>query len=135
MSFTFKKEERLCSFSLIDKLFAEGKSFVKYPFRVVYLQLPDDANQPAQVMMSVAKKRFKRANKRNLIRRKMKEAYRQQKHLLYESLNDNNKKIAFAVMYLPTEILTYTEIEKGINKVIAHFSNIKWSDNKNAKQS
>ncbi|MBN2165239.1 MAG: ribonuclease P protein component [Marinilabiliaceae bacterium] len=121
MLYTFTKEERLCNFHLIDNLFEEGNSFVKYPFRVVYSFIESEQVFPAQVLVSVSKKRFKRANKRNFIRRKIKEAYRLNKHKLYHILDKNEIKLVFAIIYLPTEILSYAEIEAGIEKVINQF--------------
>jgi ribonuclease P protein component len=134
MPFTFSKDERLCSFKLIDQLFAEGKSFLKYPFRVVYLNVSDEMASPAQVLMSVSKKRFKRANRRNLVRRKMKEAYRIHKDELYNVLNTNGQKIVFALIYLPYEIITYDEIETGIKKVIKNFNQVLSQLNETSEQ-
>lgn len=115
MPFTFRKEERLCSQKTIELLFAQGQSFVKYPFRVIYLEQPDHTFPvPAQVLMSVSKKRFKRANRRNWIRRRMKEAYRLNKDAFYQWLVKKESGMALAFIYLPTEMLSFAEIEKGI---------------------
>lgn len=124
MPYTFIKEERLYNFHLIDKLFNEGESFVKYPLRVVYHQVERFENFPAQVIVSVSKRKFKRANKRNLIRRRIKEAYRLNKQTLYDNLNQKETSIVFAIIYLPSELLPYSEIEKGVNKVIKHLNNL-----------
>ena len=124
MSNTFRKEERLHNFHTINELFNEGKTFIKFPFKVVYLPLKDDLMFPAQVIMSVSKKKFKRANKRNLIRRRMKESYRLNKETLYEILNTQKVNIAIAFIYLPSELLPYHEIDKGMKKVIEKFSQI-----------
>lgn len=123
--FSFGKKEKLCSLKLIQRLFSDGKTFVKYPFRVSYLQLdllPE--NVACQVLVSVSKKKFKRANKRNRIKRQTREAYRLNKHSLMEILNQNSKKIVVAFVYLPSEEVSFAEIEKGMSKAIDHLSNI-----------
>jgi ribonuclease P protein component len=116
---TFRKGERLCSQKLIAQLFAEGDVLMKYPFRVVYMIKDKEKGYPAQVIMSVSKRRFKRANKRNLLRRRMKEAFRLNKHSLYEFLDAHNKLLICSVIYLPTEELDYVAIEKGMKKTLA----------------
>lgn len=116
---TFRKGERLCSQKLIAQLFAEGGVLMKYPFRVVYMVHDREKGYPVQVVMSVSKKRFKRANKRNLLRRRMKEAYRLHKQPLYNLLDAHNKLLICSVIYLPTEELEYVAIEKGIKKTLA----------------
>ena len=119
MSNTLRKAERFHSHKLIEKLFAEGKVWIKYPFRIVWMPLEEPKGPPAEVMISVSKKKFKRANKRNLLRRRTKEAYRQQKDKLYEFLELHHKRIAFAIIYLPAEELLYADIEKGMKKMLS----------------
>lgn len=116
---TFRKGERLCSQKVIAQLFAEGAVVFKYPFRLVFMTREREKGYPAQVIMTVSKKRFKRANKRNLLRRRMKEAYRLNKHPLYDYLELHNKTLYASVIYMPTEELDYATIEKGMKKVLA----------------
>ena len=77
---TLGKEERLCSRKAIEELFGGGhKSVTAYPIRAVYL--PSEQTG-VRVMVSVSKRHFKRAVKRNRIKRQLREAYRLQKELL-----------------------------------------------------
>src|SRR5471030_2413656 len=98
--YTFKKEERLCNKKLIDELFHNGSSFLCYPFKASWLIIDEPRQIPAQILFSVSKKRFKRAVDRNLVKRRMREAYRLNKQQqLYDLLNSAGKKIALSVGY------------------------------------
>jgi ribonuclease P protein component len=115
--FTFTKEERLCSKILIDKLFTGGKSVYSPPFRFVFLPVQYLKGQfPAQVVFSVPKKNFKLAIKRNLLRRRMREAYRLNKSNFYGTLNLSGQKLAIMIIYIANDISDYTSIEDGIIK-------------------
>ena len=82
--YTFNKNERLCSKKLIERLFAGGnKSFPTFPLRVVYMPLSSEENiADISILISVPKKRFKHTVKRNLVKRQIREAYRQHKYIL-----------------------------------------------------
>src|SRR5690554_6622772 len=96
---TLSKEERLCSKRSIDGLFAKGSSFVLYPFRFVVLQSPDE--QPAKILFSVSKRKFRKAVDRNWIKRRMREAYRLNKNfILIPALNDKVISLHIAIQYL-----------------------------------
>lgn len=77
---TLGKQERLCSRKKLETLFGGGNpSVAAYPLRAVFM--PDE--QPGvRIMVSVSKRHFKRAVRRNRIKRQMREAYRLQKELL-----------------------------------------------------
>lgn len=114
---TFKKKERLCLKKQVAQLFEEGKALMAYPSRVQYLLVDAVDDAPAKMLFSVPKKRFKRAVKRNLIRRKMREAYRLHKHLLYSHVPEG-KQLLIALIYLDKEVLPYQSVQKGLLKAI-----------------
>jgi ribonuclease P protein component len=87
--FTFKRGERLKSRKVIEQMFKRGQSFAQYPLRIVWVDMEERRSDfPAQFALSVSKKKFKRAVDRNRIRRLVREAYRLNKHVLYEGLEE-----------------------------------------------
>lgn len=114
--FSFHKNERLCSKKVIDKLFAEGKSFFVYPLKIVYLETPLPVKNQVQAAFTVGKRNFKKAVQRNLIKRRMREAYRLNKQKLYEGLGD--KQLAVFFIYTGKTISEYKQIETAIIKGI-----------------
>lgn len=118
MKKTFTKEERLCSKRDINSLFNSGSSFVVFPFRVVYHVIPKEKIE-AKVIISVSKKRFRRAHDRNRIKRLMREAYRLQKaELLYPILNELSLSIDFAIQYIAKEELSYAYLSERMTKML-----------------
>lgn len=122
MAFTFDKTERLKSEKLIGRLFREGQSFMAYPLRVVWLPLVADPKfpAPAHVAISVPKRRFKTAVERNLLKRRIREAWRLQKHLFYEKLGPE-RRVALMFVYVAQEALPYTDVAAGVKKMIRKF--------------
>ncbi|QEC53413.1 ribonuclease P protein component [Anseongella ginsenosidimutans] len=113
---SFKKEERLCSRALILRLVNKGSSFLLYPFRVTSLstELPV-AGFPAQVMITVSRRRFKRAVDRNRIKRRVREAYRKNKSAhLYDYLDNSGRSLILMLSYVGKEVLSSPEIEKKL---------------------
>lgn len=82
MNYKLPKNERLHAEKLIKELFNEGSSFFLYPFKILFLRKPELSAQPNQVLFSVSKKKIRKATGRNFIKRRLKEAYRLNKHLL-----------------------------------------------------
>ena len=118
--YTLKKEERLCNKKLIDELFHNGSSFLCYHFKVSWLPVNMAQAFPCRVLFAVPKKRYKRAVDRNLLKRRMREAYRLNKEQhLYTVLHESDKKIVFSIGYIGKEINGYELIEKKMLKLLS----------------
>jgi ribonuclease P protein component len=115
---TFDKSERLCSRKIIDDLFENGNIFYNSLFKVVWAKGHDSLPVPAQVAFSVSKRGFRLAVTRNLIKRRMREAYRKNKQTLYDYLISKNIKIAFLVIIRGNSVHDYVIIEKSIVDII-----------------
>lgn len=113
MNTTLTKPERLHSFGAIRRLFKEGQSGFVYPFRYMFY-VEDAAQTEAAILFSTPKKFHKRANKRNTIRRRMREAYRLNKELLTARLG--NRRIELALIYSSKTIHDYKFIENALKK-------------------
>ncbi|MDR1623950.1 MAG: ribonuclease P protein component [Tannerellaceae bacterium] len=116
--YTFSKEERLSWKRHIDLLFEKGQSFVAFPLRVIYLLLDEKKEVPVSILVSVSKRKFKRAVKRNQIKRRVREAYRMQKHDLTEPLAGKAKVMFVAFLYIDREVHSFSTIEKAMKKAI-----------------
>lgn len=111
---TFHKNERLCSRTLIRGLFRNGRSFISGPFRVQWHYVPLGIEVPAQVMISVPKSLFPKATSRNLLKRRIREAYRRNKAILYDPLTVCGRQLILIITYNTRETLTFEEIRLKI---------------------
>ncbi|WP_340113297.1 ribonuclease P protein component [Maribellus mangrovi] len=119
-SYSFKKDERLCSKKIIDRLFSEGQTFLAFPLKVVFLSTPLNTSSPVQAGFTVSKKNFKQAVKRNRIKRLMREAYRLNKNELYLELGEQQLAVFF--IYIGKEMPVYSKVESAIKKAFRQIS-------------
>ena len=108
MKQTLGKQERLKSKTLIGKLYKEGKSVKTFPLRLVYIQTEHTSKYPAQVGVSIPKRNFKKAVDRNRLKRLLRETYRKQKQVVYNTID---KPYVYMISYIGKEEFTYAVIE------------------------
>lgn len=121
--FTFTKEERVTGEKRIEFLFTNGRSFISYPLRVIFVERTSQAcSCNASVFISVPKKRLKSAVKRNQTKRLMRETYRLNKYLLDPLFATDNRCMDIAFVYVKNEVSEYGEMEKAIKKALREIS-------------
>jgi len=119
---SFSKSEHLCGEKRITRLFTQGDAFIAYPLRVVYIIEPVRDNVPSSVLVSVPKKRFKRAVKRNRLKRLMREAYRLNKTSLIVKLEEKQLQVHIAFNYVSDDELDFATVEKKMKLALEKLS-------------
>lgn len=117
------KSERLRVLSAVRRLFKDGATGFVYPFRYMTI-IEESATPEVEVLFSVPKRYHKRANKRNTLRRRSKEAYRLNKLSLIETSRCQGKSIDIALIYSSKEVLPYKTIENAICKILDEVSKL-----------
>jgi len=115
----FPKTERLHSRKLIKELFEKSSSFFLYPFKVIFL--PTSSGETNQVLISVSKKKLKRAVHRNLIKRRIREAYRLNKQLHVCEETGASKRIG--LIYVSSDLMEYGDIQKKLIRILSKLKN------------
>ncbi len=110
--------ERLRTLGAIKRLFESGRGGFVYPLRYVWIEEEAELTS-AEVLFSVPKKFHRRANKRNLLRRRVKEAYRLQKSLILDSAEcENARSFDIALIYSTKEVHSYKTISNAVRKIL-----------------
>jgi ribonuclease P protein component len=116
--FRLPHSERLRSFGAVRRLFQQGGGGFVYPFRYVVFAECDECFS-VEVLFSVPKKNHKRANVRNLLRRRTKEAYRLNKGELTRFANEKGVELDIALIYSTKDLLPYKTIENALRRILA----------------
>ncbi len=119
---TLHKSERLCKKKIIGKMFEGGaSSFALFPLRVVYVPV-EELDAPAAILVSVSKRKFKRAVKRNRVKRQIREAYRKNKHTLLAALEEKHLRLAIAFIYLSNGLADSSLIEGRMRSALSRIA-------------
>lgn len=130
------KEERICSRRLLDELFSGtgSHSLVAFPLRAVFMETEEAG---AQMLISVPKRHFKRAVKRNRVKRQVREAYRKHKHILAERLaaktaqpscqavdasTTEKKGVAIAFIWLDPHLCPSVKVDSKVENLLLRIS-------------
>ena len=117
--FHFPKNQKLCNEKAIERLFENGKSLTEKPFRIIYNIDNNNEDVFLKALIVVPKKRVRLASDRNVIKRRVKEAYRLQKSELEKYLKSNNHQLNLAIIYQKHDILDYKLIEVKIKLLLS----------------
>lgn len=122
----FGKKERIVSRRLMEKLFSGGtsRSMSAFPLRIVYMPVERGYDEaPVQVLISVSKRHFKRAVKRNRVKRQIREAYRHNKHLLADALLPTpDRALALAFIWQADELHTTENVAAAVKSLLTRLS-------------
>lgn len=125
-SFTLAKAERICSKKLTDRLFngSSGRSLSAFPLRMVYTVVSREEDAPAALMLvSVPKRHFKRAVKRNRVKRQVREAFRKNKQLLLPGLESSpDRQAAMAFIWQSDELFDTATVERKVQSLLQRLS-------------
>ena len=132
------KYERICKENDIQALFDKGAGVSVYPYRVIFLFRKDESRPvTVRVLVSVSKKRFHHAFKRNRVKRLMREAWRKNKAPLYEICQKDNISVDVALVYTATVIHSYEEMfaktKKAVNELINKYNSTKHTSHDSTK--
>lgn len=116
--FTLPKTERLCSKKQIEDLYQHGQRLWVFPYHVCWLRRDSDATVPAQVLISVSKKRFRHAVDRNRVKRLTRECWRLHKSQLNALLQQADCSLTLSLSYGHNEILDYQTLFHRMDKVV-----------------
>jgi len=118
---TLKRSEKLKSSRIIGELFDSGTSITVLPLKLFWKSYNNPVS-PVRMTVAVPGKNFKRAVDRNLIKRRIREAYRINKHNLNELLSDKKLSLNFVFLYLPKNICTYQQISEAVIRILNKIS-------------
>ncbi|MBB79086.1 MAG: hypothetical protein CL844_08820 [Crocinitomicaceae bacterium] len=117
MNYKLGKNYKLCSKAIIKSLFETGITIKHYPFIATFKEINLTLPPPLKVTFSAPKRIFKKAHRRNKIKRKTKEAFRLNKNIIEHYLIEKNKQIALFLVYSTQEEFSHIVLEEKTKKL------------------
>ena len=117
---TLSKRERIVSRKLIEQLFSKGssRSTSAFPLRIVFMdKAREEGEAVVQILISVSKRHFKRAVKRNRVKRQIREAYRHYKHILANRVPED-KSLAIAFIWQADELFDSQQVKRSVRRLL-----------------
>lgn len=121
---TFPKIQRLTGEIRIGKLHMQGKSFLSYPFRIVYMPDKKIEDAPVRVVINVPKRRMKHAVDRNLLKRRTREAYRLNNKELAAVIAAKDFSLHISINYIANEKILFPRMEKKMKEALNKLTKI-----------
>lgn len=118
MDFSFPKKERLTGKKHFERVFVEGKQLKAFPLKLVYVDVQFRDNVPVKAAFVAPKRAFKKAVHRNRIKRLLREAYRLNKHLIFNNIEGN---FAFVFLYLGKDLPDFKQVDGQMKSLLKSF--------------
>ncbi len=118
MDETLGKVNRIFLKKEIDHVLTTKEKVRVFPF-LSHVSIEKSETPSFAVLISVPKKRIKKAHDRNRIKRLIRESLRKEKAPLLTRANSQNCKILFSIVYLWEEIPVDELIEQKMKKLIS----------------
>ena len=122
MDHKLNKDEKLCSRTAVNLLFAEGQSLMAFPLRAAY-RLRPRGEHPVQFLITIPKKRVRKAVNRVTLRRRVREAYRlNRRELLTPVLESQDYGVDIAFVYLDNVPAPYGVIQEKMISLLTRIA-------------
>ncbi len=121
-TYQFPKSERLTGKITIDRLYKNGVTIKKFPLKLIFIELEKPEDVPLQCVMSVPKRLYKRAVDRNLLKRRMREAYRHLKGDSITKIKELNRSYAIMFVYLGKNIDEQSSVQAAMDVCLRKFN-------------
>ena len=118
MSQKFTKDERLKSLKSIEHLFTAGSNVFSYPIKAVYRIVENEEKSLPKIAISVPKRNRKKAHDRNIIKRRIREAYRLNNSDFKTKMDTFQNNIEIMFIYIEKTELDYASIESSMIKCL-----------------
>nr|WP_299171578.1 ribonuclease P protein component [uncultured Allomuricauda sp.] len=127
---TFPAKEKLKNRKVIEQLFVEGQGITEFPIKLLYIKSDFEDDTKIKVGVVAPKKKFKSAVKRNRVKRLLREAYRLNKHSVFNKIEGN---FAFLFLYLGNTIPNFDEVDRSINTLLEAFLKKEFDEKNNTQ--